>query len=187
VLAVFEYFIFPIDKNNTDPTIGTFGINHWGDTRTFIDSNVDQYGQLFIQKYGLHIAYTRESERITMILRTNSSAVEEFQLNAKMFWVPLALLLYVLSYWCYSRRKRREQQENTLYYQIMKNLNFVNPQFLNKQTEEQKVTVIKGITDQLKQKINSKVLEIKAKEAEKALAEEEEDPLNRGFSFSLQK
>ena len=68
----------------------------------------------------------------------------------------------------------------------MKNLNFVNPQF-TKNSEEQKIKIIRGLHDQLKSKIDSDILARFAKEADKALKEEQEDPYNRNFSYNIQK
>jgi hypothetical protein len=78
LLEVSEYFIFPVDKKNTDPTIGIYGVDHW-QVSYGNKTRDDIYGQLFIQKYGLHIKYTREAaeddmpDRILMTLYTNSS------------------------------------------------------------------------------------------------------------------
>ena len=68
----------------------------------------------------------------------------------------------------------------------MRNLNFVNPQF-TKNSEEQKIKIIRGLHEQLKNNIDSDILARFAKEADKALKEEQEDPYNRNFSYNIQK
>ena len=117
-----------------------------------------------------------------MTLYTNCTHKQKRHLTYAVLWLPLALSLYYLSYWCYSRRKKRESWENTIYYQIMKNLNFVNPQFLNQQSEDEKVKVIKNIHEMLQKQIGKDILNKKARESEKALMEEEADMFSRSYS-----
>lgn len=56
-----DYFLFPISQNKTTPTEATYGISahaeqpHWKDNNIEYISGNTQLGQVFIQKYGLHV------------------------------------------------------------------------------------------------------------------------------------
>jgi hypothetical protein len=64
----------------------------------------------------------------------------------------------------------------------MKNLHFVNPNFLSQQSEVEKIKVIRGIHQQLKEKISVDLLIEKTRESEKAFLKEQQDRFNKGYS-----
>lgn len=78
-------------------------------------------GQLFIQKYGMHIVFETVDGKIFATYHVNSESskthneVEKIVSSIFLFFIILSIL-----YFCYRMRKKREKKEKNMFEKIIK-------------------------------------------------------------------